>query len=88
MVGSLSALNGKGLLSSEELDRHLLDRKARILVATWNMGGVKKPPSNLDELVLPDVIQTIPDVFVLGVQEFDLNQYNHLFHNFSHFFNH
>lgn len=74
LVGSLSALNGKGLLSNEELDRHFLDRKARVLIATWNMGGVKRPPKNLDQLVLPDIIQTVPDVLVLGVQEFDLNQ--------------
>ncbi|RNA09111.1 72 kDa inositol polyphosphate 5-phosphatase, partial [Brachionus plicatilis] len=74
LVGSLSALNGKGLLSTEELDRHFLDRKARVLIASWNMGGVKRPPKNLDQLVLPDVIQTVPDVLVLGVQEFDLNQ--------------
>lgn len=73
MVGSLSALNGKGLLSSEELDRYFIDRKARVLVATWNMGGVKKPPTNLEDLVLPDLIQVIPDIFVIGVQEFELN---------------
>lgn len=73
MVGSLSALNGKGLLSSEELDRYFIDRKARVLVATWNMGGVKKPPTNLEDLVLPDLIQVIPDIFIIGVQEFELN---------------
>ncbi|CAF0870003.1 unnamed protein product [Brachionus calyciflorus] len=74
LVGSLSALNGKGLLSTDELDRHFMDRKAKILVATWNMGGVKKPPNNLDQLVLPDVIQNVPDILIFGVQEFALNQ--------------
>ena len=39
------------------------------------MGGVKKVPSNLDDLVLPDTIQTTPDVYVLGAQEFDLNEW-------------
>ena len=73
LVGSLSALNGKGLLSNEELDRHFIDRKARVLISTWNMGGVKKIPSNLEDLVLPDTIQTMPDVYILGTQEFDLN---------------
>ena len=72
LVGSLSALNGKGLLSNEELDRHFVDRKARVLIATWNMGGVKKLPSNLSELVLPEAIQTMPDIYVIGVQEFEL----------------
>ena len=74
LVGSLSAINGKGLLSNDELDRNFLDRKARVLISSWNMGGVKKLPSNLDELVLPDTIQTLPDIYVIGAQEFELNQ--------------
>ena len=74
LVGSLSALNGKGLLSSEELERNLLDKRARVLVTTWNMGGVKKLPDNLDELLLPEVIQTMPDIYVIGVEEFELTQ--------------
>ena len=74
LVGSLSAINGKGLLSYEEIDRNLMDRKAKVLISSWNMGGIKKLPINLEELVLPDTIQTLPDVYVIGVQEFDLNQ--------------
>jgi inositol polyphosphate 5-phosphatase INPP5E len=74
LVGSLSAINGKGLLSTEELDRHLVDRRAKVLIATWNMGGVKKYPDNLDELIIPEMIQTLPEIFVIGVQEFDLNR--------------
>lgn len=74
LVGSLSAINGKGLLSSEELERNLADKRARILVATWNMGGAKKLSDNLDELLLPDMIQTMPDIYVIGAQEFELNQ--------------
>jgi hypothetical protein len=72
-VGSLSALNGKGLLSNEEIDRNLVDRKARVLIVTWNMGEIKKLPENMDDLILPDNIQTMPDIFVIGVQEFQLN---------------
>ena len=74
LVGSLSAINGKGLLSSEELERNLADKRARILVATWNLGGAKKLSDNLDELLLPDTIQTMPDIYVIGVEEFELNQ--------------
>ena len=79
LVGSLSAINGKGLLSNDELDRNFMDRKARVLISSWNMGGVKKLPANLDDLVLPDTIQTLPDVYVIGVQEFDLNQWVFVF---------
>ena len=74
MVGSLSAINGKGLLSGDELERNLAEKRARILVATWNMGGTKKLSDNLDELLLPEMIQTMPDIYVIGVQEFELNQ--------------
>ena len=73
LVGSLSALNGKGLLSAEELDRNLPERRARILLATWNMGEVKSLPENLDDLLLPENIQTMPDLYIIGVQEMDLN---------------
>ena len=44
------------------------------------MGGVKKLPNNLDELVLPDTIQTLPDIYVIGAQEFELNQLD-IFYN-------
>lgn len=74
LVGSLSALNGKGLLSSDELERNLIDKRARVLVTTWNMGGVKKLSDNLNELLLPDMIQTMPDIYVIGVEEFELTQ--------------
>ena len=74
LVGSLSGLNGKSLLSSEELERNLVDKRARILVTTWNMGGVKKLSDNLNELLLPDMIQTMPDIYVIGVEEFELSQ--------------
>ena len=74
LVGSLSALNGKSLLGAEELERNLVDKRARVLVTTWNMGGIKKLTTNLEELLLPDMIQTMPDVFVIGVEEFELSQ--------------
>ena len=73
LVGSLSAINGKGLLSADELERNLLEKRARILVATWNMGGAKKLSDNLDELLLPEMIQTMPDIYVIGVQEFEIH---------------
>ena len=57
----------------EELDRSLVDRKARILIATWNMGGVKSLPENLDDLLLPETIQTMPDVYIIGTQEIEIN---------------
>ncbi len=74
MVGSLSALNGKGLLSYDELDKNLVDRKTKIFIATWNMGGEKNIPLNIAELLLPDSIQSLPDIYIIGVQEFNIKQ--------------
>lgn len=74
LVGSLSALNGKGLLGVDELERNLPDKRARVLVTTWNMNAVKKLSDNLDELLLPDMIQTMPDIYVIGVEEFEMPQ--------------
>jgi hypothetical protein len=74
LVGSLSALNGKSLLSYDELDKNLFERKAKVLISTWNMGGIKSIPSNMTDLLLPDSIQTVPDVYVIGVQEFAMKQ--------------
>ncbi len=74
LVGSLSALNGKSLLGAEELERNLLDKRARVLVTTWNMGGIKKLSDNLNELLLPDMIHTMPDIYVIGVEELEIHQ--------------
>jgi hypothetical protein len=69
----LSSTGGKGLLGNEELDRHLLDKKARVLIITYNMAEMKTMPDKLEELVLPDNIQTMPDIYAIGAQEFELN---------------
>jgi hypothetical protein len=69
----LSALNGKALLCTEEIDRNLQDRKAKILVCTWNMGGVNSPPQNLTSFILIGSLE-LPDILIIGVQEFNLNK--------------
>lgn len=38
------------------------------------MAEMKTIPEKLEELVLPDNIQTMPDVYAIGTQEFSLNQ--------------
>ncbi len=74
MVGSSSSIGGKGLLGAYELERNLVDRKARVLIVTWNMNEMKKFSENLEELVLPDNIETMPDLYAIGCQEFTMNQ--------------
>jgi hypothetical protein len=74
LVGSSNSIGGKGLLSAYELDKNLNDRKARVLVITWNMNEMKKFSENLEELVLPDNIETMPDLYAIGCQEFSMSQ--------------
>ncbi len=73
LVGSLSSAGGKGLLGKEELERNLVDKKARVLIVTYNMAEMKTMPEKLEELVLPDNIQTMPDIYAIGTQEFMLD---------------
>ncbi len=61
-------------MSAFELDRSLNDRKARVLIITWNMNEMKTFPEKLEELVLPDNIETMPDIYAIGCQEFIINQ--------------
>uniref|UniRef100_A0A147BG75 Putative inositol polyphosphate 5-phosphatase n=1 Tax=Ixodes ricinus TaxID=34613 RepID=A0A147BG75_IXORI len=66
LVGNVS---GKGsLLGEEELSRYFPDRKVHVFVATWNMNGLAPPP-NLDDLMLPETIEHVPDIYAIGVQE-------------------
>ena len=62
------------MLSNIEMDRNLNDRKAKILIFSWNTGNLKKIPSNLDNLISPEITQTFPDIYIIGVQEFSLNE--------------
>lgn len=66
LVGNVS---GKGsLLGEEELNRYFPNRKVEVFVATWNMNGLAPPP-NLDDLLLPQSIENVPDIYAIGVQE-------------------
>ncbi|XP_064458370.1 phosphatidylinositol polyphosphate 5-phosphatase type IV-like [Ornithodoros turicata] len=66
LVGNVS---GKGsLLGEEELNRYFPSRKVEIFVATWNMNG-QAPQPNLDDFLLPDNIEHVPDIYAVGVQE-------------------
>ncbi len=74
LVGSISALNGKGLLGNDELEKNLVDKKCKILIVTWNMGSEKNITSKIGDLLVPDSIVHIPDIYVIGVQEFNIKQ--------------
>ncbi|XP_068236175.1 inositol polyphosphate 5-phosphatase E isoform X2 [Palaemon carinicauda] len=56
------------LLGGKELDRYFPSRTLTLFIATWNMNG-KEPPVNLEEFLLPEAMENVPDIFVIGTQE-------------------
>ncbi|XP_071514602.1 inositol polyphosphate 5-phosphatase E isoform X3 [Panulirus ornatus] len=63
LFGGLSSL-----LGASELDRYFPARTINIFIATWNMNG-KEPPVNLEAFLLPEEMDHLPDMFVVGTQE-------------------
>ncbi|XP_008554493.1 inositol polyphosphate 5-phosphatase E isoform X1 [Microplitis demolitor] len=56
------------LLGPAELEKVLPNREIKIFIGTWNMNG-RAPPKQLNDLMLPSEIQTIPDILAIGTQE-------------------
>ncbi|XP_026294054.1 inositol polyphosphate 5-phosphatase E isoform X2 [Frankliniella occidentalis] len=56
------------LLGTLELERVLPSRTVQIFVGTWNMNG-QAPPSELNDLLLPEELEHVPDFMVFGTQE-------------------
>lgn len=57
------------MLGEAELDRTLPDRNLKVFVGTWNMCGTKNVPEALASFVLPDSVELMSDVYVIGTQE-------------------
>ncbi|GBM77311.1 Inositol polyphosphate 5-phosphatase E [Araneus ventricosus] len=56
------------LLGSDELSRFFPDNQVTVFVGTWNMNG-HDPPQSIDDFLLPLAINTLPDIYAIGVQE-------------------
>ena len=65
LMGSCGPMS---LLGAEELERYFPDRNIRVFVGTWNMNG-QTPPRHLSDFLLPQRIDFVPDVLVIGSQE-------------------
>lgn len=52
----------------EDMVRLLPDSKLLIAIITFNMNGKHCP--NLHEIILPDQLEVLPDIYVIGTQEF------------------
>lgn len=62
--------SGISLLGSEELHRYFPDRKVKIFVGTWNMGGHKDMVSQrIVDFILPERCELVQDIYVIGTQE-------------------
>ena len=64
----LGSCGPTSLLGAEELERYFPDRSIRVFVGTWNMNG-QTPPRHLSDFLLPERIDFVPDVLVIGSQE-------------------
>ncbi|XP_075688615.1 phosphatidylinositol polyphosphate 5-phosphatase type IV-like [Rhinoderma darwinii] len=63
---AIRSLGSSAVIGAKELDRCFPNRRLRLYVATWNMGG-KEFPQNLEDLLLPS--DDTKDIYVIGVQE-------------------
>lgn len=56
------------LLGNAELEKVLPNRELMIFVGSWNMNG-ESPPKQMNDFVLPNGIEHLPDLIVFGTQE-------------------
>ena len=66
-----------GILGSEELSRYFPTGKVNIMIITWNMAG-NEPPSELDDLLLPESMKYVPDIYAIGLEEADHSELEEL----------
>ncbi|XP_031569076.1 inositol polyphosphate 5-phosphatase E-like [Actinia tenebrosa] len=53
----------------EEMLNYFPDRKVGVFVATWNMHEEKEIPGYLDDFLLPENVDFLQDIYVIGLQE-------------------
>lgn len=73
-IGSLSQ---DSLLGHDELYRYFPNGKVNIFVCTWNQNR-KRAPMNLNDLLLPDQLAYMPDIYAIGIQEAFSSQNDYL----------
>lgn len=73
-IGSVSQ---DSLLSHDELYRYFPNGRVSIFVCTWNQNR-KRAPMNLNDLLLPDRLVYMPDIYAVGIQESFSSQQDYL----------
>lgn len=56
------------LLGTVELEKACPNRDVTIFIGTWNMNG-QSPPKQMSDFILPNAIEHLPDLIVMGSQE-------------------
>lgn len=56
------------LLGSAELEKACPNRDVTIFIGSWNMNG-QSPPKQMSDFILPNAIEHMPDLAVIGTQE-------------------
>lgn len=73
-IGSLAQ---DPLLGHDELYRYFPNGKVNMFVCTWNQNR-KRAPMNLADLLLPDQLVYMPDIYAIGIQEAFSSQTDYL----------
>ncbi|XP_074595624.1 inositol-3-phosphate synthase [Brevipalpus obovatus] len=66
LVGSIG--HQESALGDDELSRIFPNGLVNVMVITWNMSG-KKGPDEINDILLPDNIEFVPDIYAIGTQE-------------------
>lgn len=56
------------LLGAVELEKACPNRDVTIFIGSWNMNG-QSPPKQMSDFILPNAIEHLPDLVVMGTQE-------------------
>lgn len=56
------------LLGAVELEKACPNREVTIFIGSWNMNG-QSPPKQMSDFILPNAIEHLPDLVVIGTQE-------------------
>lgn len=73
----IGSVGQDALLGEDELFRYFPNGRVSIFVCTWNQNR-KRAPMNLNDLLLPDQLVYMPDIYAIGIQEAFSSQTDYL----------
>lgn len=73
----IGSVGQDSLIGHEELNKYFPNCRVNIFVCTWNQNR-KRAPANLNDLLLPDQLVLMPDIYAIGIQEAFSSQTDYL----------